>query len=558
MPFVTDDRRLAPEPYLARTDLIAAPSPATQPTRLATLARIAVIAGVVAGIGLRVYLYARSPSLWVDEAMLALNVVHKPYTELLQPLDLNQGAPVGYLLASRAVTKVFGSGEYALRGLSVVAGLAGLLLFVPLAYRAVSVPAARVAVGLFALSPFLVGYSAEFKQYGLDATIAVGLMLLGLPVWRSGATRELGDDRLAGQAVPDTSSGSVKHSLTYEKRDRGRLVGLAAAGAAAVWFSHPAAFVLGGVGLAMLADAAARRDRAALVARLLAVGAWAASFGACYLLFTRKLGMNQYLLDYWAGKFMPLPPHRPGHFAWVVHHFFEAFNTPGGFNTTAVAAGGLAGVLYLIGAVWLARTDWRLLVALATPLVLAMLASGLHKYPFANRLLLFAVPGLLLVVAAGAWQVMSRLSVGLPGAGLVVLATLFAAPVAECHWQLKRPIHAEDTRTAVAHAHAGWQPGDRAYVFYGAAAGFAYYQDRYPFPREGVAFGVENRGKDHSQFRRELEPFRGARRVWVIVAHRQTSEEAALKAYLESMGRCEDTVRLTDAVVWRYDLSGKK
>lgn len=527
MPFVTDDRRLAPEPTVAQTDLIAAPpASVARPSRLAILARVAVIVAVVAGVGLRGYVYARNPSLWIDEAMLALNVVHKPYTELLQPLDLNQGAPVGYLLASRLMVKAFGPGEYSLRALSLVAGLAGLAMFLPLAYRALPLPAARVAVGLFALSPYLVGYSAEFKQYELDATLAVGLMLLGLPVWRS-------------EAGP------------------GRLIGLALAGAAAVWFSHPAAFVLGGVGLAMLADAAVRRDRAALLARLLVVGAWAASFAACYLLFTRKLGMNQYLLDYWAGKFMALPPYKPGHFAWIVHHFFEAFDKPGGFATTAVAASGLAGVLYLIGALALARADWRVLVAVVTPLALAMLASGLQKYPFANRLLLFAVPGMLLLVGYGAWEVAQRLAAGIPGAGVIVLATLFAAPVAECQWQLKRPIHAEDAREATAHVHAHWQPGDRAYVFYGAAAAFAYYQDRYPFPREGVAFGAENRGKDQDQFRRELEPYRGAKRVWVIVAHRQTHEEAAIRAYLDGMGRCDETVRMTDAMMWRYDLNSR-
>ncbi|MFO0850856.1 MAG: hypothetical protein U0871_20210 [Gemmataceae bacterium] len=528
MPVVTDDRRLAPEPSIAQVSLIAAPAQTTpRPARRpAALPRIAVLAAVLLGVGLRGVVYARNPSLWIDEAMLALNVIYKPAAELLQPLGLNQGAPVGYLLASKLVVQAFGPSEFALRALSLVAGLAGLGLFVPLAYRALPLPVARIAVALFALSPYLVGYSAEFKQYELDATVAVGLLLLGLPVWRNEASH-------------------------------GRLVALAAAGATAVWFSHPAAFVLGGVGLAALADAAVRRDRAALTARLLVVGAWAVSFGVCYLLFTRKLGMNQYLLDYWAGKFMPLPAYKPGHFAWVFHHFFEAFDKPGGFSATVIGASGLAGVLYLIGALVLARTDWRLLVAVVTPLVLALLASGLHKYPFANRLLLFAVPGMLVLVAYGAWEVARRLGSEIPGAGAVVLACVFAAPVAECHWQTKRPIHAEDAREAVAHVHRSWQPGDRCYVFYGAAAAFAYYRDRYPLPQERVTFGVENRGKGPEQFQRELEPYRGARRVWVIVAHRQSREEAAVRAYLDGMGRCEETVRMTDAVVWRYDLSGQ-
>ncbi len=507
-------------------EIVRPETPTASPPAGWPVARLLVVAAVVLGATLRMYGYARNPSLWIDEAMLALNVVHKSPAELLRPLDLNQGAPVGYLMASKLVVTLFGGGEYALRSLSLVAALAGLAAFVPFAYRAMPLPVARIAVGLFALSPYLTGYAAEFKQYELDATFAVALFTCGRSVWQN----------TAGPS---------------------RLLGLAALGAVSVWFSHPALFVLGGVGLAILLDAVARNDRPALRRRLLVCGAWAVSFGACYLLFTRKLGMNQYLLDYWAGKFMALPPYKPGHFAWLVHHYFEAFDKPGGFHAEAINASGLAGLLALIGGMTLARTDWRLLAAVATPVGLALLASGLQKYPFAGRLLLFAVPGLLVLVACGAWATAQAIGKAVPGAGLLVLATLFAAPLAECQWQTKRPLHAEDAREVIAHAHAHWQPGDKAYVFYGAAASFHYYRDRFPIPLADVVQGTENRDRDQSRYQRELEPLRGQRRVWVIVAHRQTTEEAAIRAYLDGMGSRQEILRLSDAVVWRYDLGGR-
>jgi hypothetical protein len=72
-----------------------------------------------------------------------------------------------------------------------------------------------------------------------------------------------------------------------------------------------------------------------------------------------------------------------------------------------------------------------------------------------------------------------------------------------------------------------------------------------------VRFGSPNRGGDQQVFQRELAVFRGERRVWVIIAHRQTTEETAIQAYLDSMGRREEELRLADALVMRYDLSGK-
>src|SRR5262249_59097374 len=161
--------------------------------------------------------------------------------------------------------------------------------------------------------------------------------------------------------------------------------------------AQPAVFVLGGVGLAVLVSA--RGDRAALLARLAVVGVWLISFAACYLLFLRRLGMNEFLLGYWAGKFMPLPPTRPGDLAWLVHHFLEFFDNPGGLNPATFGAGGLAAACYLVGCLALARSDGRLLCALVAPLGLALLASGLRQYPFAGRILMFAVPAALLVVA---------------------------------------------------------------------------------------------------------------------------------------------------------------
>src|SRR4029079_13743881 len=101
-----------------------------------------------------------------------------------EPLDLNQGAPVGYLLLAKLAVQVGGSNEYALRSVSLIAALAGMAVFTPLASRMLPLGAARIAVCLFALSPFLAGYAAEVKQYEFDAAVPAGPMAAGRPVWR--------------------------------------------------------------------------------------------------------------------------------------------------------------------------------------------------------------------------------------------------------------------------------------------------------------------------------------------------------------------------------------
>ena len=70
---------------------------------------------VVLGLGLRTVQYARNRSLWLDEALLALNILHRSAGGLFKGLDYHQGAPIGFLLLEKLATKLAGNGELALR-----------------------------------------------------------------------------------------------------------------------------------------------------------------------------------------------------------------------------------------------------------------------------------------------------------------------------------------------------------------------------------------------------------------------------------------------------------
>jgi hypothetical protein len=182
-----------------------------------------------------------------------------------------------------------------------------------------------------------------------------------------------------------------------------------------------------------------------------------------------------------------------------------------------------------------------------------MLASGLKKYPFADRLLLFAVPAMLLVVGYGAALVSQRLG---RGPAFILVGLLFVAPVTECYRHLTKPPHAEDAREVIAYAHKHWQTGDRVYVSHGAAPALGYYISLYPLPADAVTVGADHR-RDLRAYRDELARLRGAKRVWVILSHRTPAEEAAVIMYLEGMGQQEEALRLSDAIVLRYDLGGE-
>ncbi len=477
-----------------------------------------LVALVLVGGGLRTAAFLADRCLWIDEAMLALNLVDRTPRQLFDKLDYNQGAPVGFLLAAKASVSAFGSSAWALRLVPFLASLAGLVAFALVARRLLCAPSASLAVILFAASPHVVSYAGECKQYASDTALAVGLFAAALGLLeRQGGFR--------------------------------RWSALAGAGAAAVWCSHPAAFVLGGIGTALLARAAHARDRGRFLAALLTIACWLASFAACYLICLKHLGGNKYLADYWAGHFLALPPKGLGDLAWLADHVIAFFTVPGGFGGALVPLGGLAAVLALIGLREFARARWPVAVALVVPVALVLLASALHQYPIGGRLMLFMVPLAVLPVARGAWEVFEALAAKNRFAATAFLALLVVAPLWETIDVLRKPPRAEQLEPVLEQVRAEFRPGDRVLVYYGAVPAFTFYTRERPFPAEAVTLGEEHRG-DPAGYRAELTPLKG--RVWVVVSHRHGDEETAMRATLDCRGACEREVKRPGAAAYLY------
>ena len=142
------------------------------------------VVGIIIGLGivLRLVQYLYNRSLWFDEVSLALNVIEKTFSELLQPLDYGQMAPPGFLLVAKVLINTFGDGEYVLRLFPLAAGIFSLFIFYEVARRVLSQRGLIIALAFFAISYPLIRYSSEFKQYSSDVAIALGISLMGL-IW---------------------------------------------------------------------------------------------------------------------------------------------------------------------------------------------------------------------------------------------------------------------------------------------------------------------------------------------------------------------------------------
>lgn len=151
--------------------------PADSPPRRVDLVVLLVGAGVLwrlAGLG--------HQSLWYDEAA----TVHvATASDWLGALRGDRHPPVSFL-AFRAWIAAFGQGDATLRLLPALCSCAALVLFAGTARRLVAHEnAARLAIALYAFSPFLIWHAQEVRMYPF-VELGSALALRGATAWLDG------------------------------------------------------------------------------------------------------------------------------------------------------------------------------------------------------------------------------------------------------------------------------------------------------------------------------------------------------------------------------------
>jgi 4-amino-4-deoxy-L-arabinose transferase-like glycosyltransferase len=420
-------------------------SPRTQTLRLGVGAAI-----FLAGTALRLRFLLADRSLWLDEAMLALNILRRNAIQLLQPLELEQVAPPVFLLLERFAVTLFGAGELALRLVPFLAG--GLLLVVIWRVGAELLRPgwALLALGLAAASPLLVSYSGEVKQYSSDALVSAVLLALALEVFR-------------------------------RPEEPRRYWLLAGAGVLAIWSSLPSVFVLGGIGLAMLIEV----RRTGLI-RVAATGiSWGLALAAVYLATYRASSRDPYLARFWADVY--LDPRAPDFFqrlstaaSGIIEGSFFGASTPLPAPVLILAL-----LITLLGLVALAKHHGRSVGALLiAPLALLGVAAVTHFYPPAPRLLLGLVPILVLGFTAGLQWLADRAPEGRArrvAAGSLALLAIAPASVGSARAALA-PSDPAPAEAAVRELDAARRPGDAVYVFSRVVPVWVYYTTDWDAP----------------------------------------------------------------------------
>jgi uncharacterized membrane protein len=481
---------------------------------------------ILAGAILRLRQYLTGRSLWADEAMLALNIVERDVARLFQPLEFDQGAPIGFLLVEKLLHSLLGTHEFVLRLFPLLVGLTSLGLFYLLLRRFTDGVGLLVALALFAFNPRLIYYSSEVKQYIGDVAVALGLLLIAAPAFRPSAGR----------------------------RD---FLWLTLAGLVALWFSHPALFVLAGIGLALLIVHVRRKDVSRLGIIVGIGGVWVVEIALLYLLILRDLSQNTYMQEYWRGAFLPIPPWSDT--GWFVRSLQENIGIQFGipYAVFPVFLVILAGWVLL----WFRQREYALVIACIVGFMLT--ASALKLYPVFERMILFLVPIGLLLIGKAMEAIFERVQrFHVLGVLFVLFLTgyLLYGPLITSVQNFVEPRYYEHIRPSMATLRDSWRDGDALYVSYGAVPAFRFYAPAYGL--EGISY-VSGQREDYEapgKILSRLDTFQGKPRLWLLFSHvyenENFNERELILDSLSQKGEKKREFRIpgTSVFLYLYDL----
>jgi hypothetical protein len=471
-----------------------------------------VLAALVAGgIAVRLRILAHNRSLWMDEALLAGNLWRRGFLGLLEPLDDAQTAPLAFLWATEATSRLLGFVEWALRLPALVGGLLGLVAVAVLARAVFESAAGRiVAVAAAALSSTAIYFSAELKPYSWDMAAGALILWAGVEALR--------------------------------RQTRGWFLWLGGLTCASVLLSTASIFAAAGV-MGVLAARLVTAKQWRSLGWLSGAGVAAGVvFIGHYMLVLRHAAGDAELASFWASAFPPSPMSVEGA-RWVVSGVpVLAADTLGTGLAIPVT------VALLAGAGWMAwRQPWVLGMLLA-PVLLLYLAGLGSRYPMFPRLMMVLAPaGFILTGAAVAIAgdlplgrpVLKRLAAAVVGVGLLLETGVLAMA------NVMAPPGREELRDVLEELAATAEPGDRFFIHAEAGYAYRYYAEVRPeldLSSVGeVRMGME-RGLTPPQVAEQVARLADRGRAWVVYSHMVYQPGEVEAGVNELLGRFFDPI----------------
>ncbi|MBN2134504.1 MAG: glycosyltransferase family 39 protein, partial [Acidobacteria bacterium] len=388
------------------------------------------------GISLAVYQFMFNRSLWIDEAMLALNIINRGFSGLTEPLYYKQVAPVGFLFIERISILMLGKNEFALRIFPLISFLVSIPLFYLLGGKLTgNKMVALLSTSIFSITLSLLRYSSEVKQYSSDVLFTLILLYC---------------------------------CLTLKLNTNRSLLIYAVIGGIAIWFSNIAVIILFVAGMYSLYYEFYKNKHFKIVVPLLF---WAVSFFIYYIFFIHNHPHTEFMIDYWKEAFLPLSPFSASFYLFLFRVAQDIYSYLLGFGflwfmpfLISVSAAGFM----------LKRREYTVLYFFLAPIAVHLFLSGLMLYPFKGRFLLYSIPLIILIFSIGLYELFeftNKRILKLPQFLLILPVLVMFYPI-----YTKFPIQIHEVKHSLNYMETNIKSDETIYVYCNSRPAFKFYK----------------------------------------------------------------------------------
>jgi len=492
------------------------PSPEWRPrTLFASLPLLLTLLGLLLAIGQ--FLYNRS--LWLDEALLALNILDRSIPELMTPLNNDQVAPLLFLVFEKVFSTLLPATEHGLRILPLLCYAVGSFAFLGIVRSLFKDTPTRIfAVSLFVLNGNLIYYASEVKQYIGDVAVANVIILLVLRY---------------------TSTGRGLHLL-------------GAFALIATWFSSVTPIVVVTAFVHLLACRYRKGELRWSSSKVLLAWAvlWVLAFLVYYVIAVHDHPAQESMRRFWLSA-QGLVPNDP--FSALFYHavydrvvmVFTQLLPFGSINAYALL------VLVIIGCITSLHDDRRTILVLSgTPILLHLLLAVLHLYPFETRLILYLIPAVILIAAQGFQKCMELL----PGDRNAIrqwgVAVCLPLLLAVTFVRSGYPMDRQEIRSCLEFIVKNAMTNDRILVDPGAGPACTYYERINDYDGLPIIHIGQSHTAPYAHLSDSGDPRGG---IWFVFNDLHPTENNMLLAQLNSKGyRCTAQHHASGAHAYRY------
>lgn len=460
---------------------------------------------------LLIVVYYANRSLFLDGLNLARNIAEGSFVDLTSPLKYEQSAPLLFLYISKFITLVFGISEYSLRLLPLFSGVACIYLFGQTLRRLLHTKYVLLGIVWFGTHAMVIRYATEFKQYITDAFVCILLIWLALK-W----------DKLSDKNI--------------------YAVGLL--GTISIWLSMPSVFVLFGLIIYYLhIQYKAKKS----VMSVLVLGGWfVINFALEYLMILRPAIHSDHMQNF-----------HQNYFLQGIFWDMDSLNHDFGLIVSMIRmAVGKSGIAIAVAMTLIAMSIYDLIknkkslgLLLILPIVAVLGASIMGKYSLIERLMLFSLPIIFLLILLGFQIVVEKLkafnnAIKYSILGVIGIAFLAGFVQTQGLKYFITPLEIEDNRTSLTHINQHSKHANTIICTQLAFPAFSYYtmHDK-NFKNMNLGNAIAAKYDESVVTLATNQSKKDEAEVWVLMGHMLESEISQLIIDLEKKGQIKNSYR---------------